>query len=91
MYNNKYIKTKIKIYDNRINTNFQDNKLPQGNECCTCLSVILLDSVVKIYNDHYPQIFLEQCRYAVKKLVNAINEEINLDESGDESNESDEY
>ena len=30
------------------------------NECCTCLSVILLHSVVKINKDYYPQIFLEK-------------------------------
>ena len=59
MYDNKYIKTKIKIYDNKIKTNFNGNKTTEDNEYCTCLSVILLDSVVKIDNDYYPQIFLE--------------------------------
>ena len=63
MYNNKYIKTKIKIYNNRINTNFENNKIPENNEYCTCLSVILLDSIVKIENDYYPQIFLEESEY----------------------------
>ena len=29
VYNNKYIKTKIKIYNNRINTNFHGNKIPK--------------------------------------------------------------
>ena len=41
--------------------------MPEGNECCTCLSMISLDSVVKINNDYYPQIFLEECKYAIKK------------------------
>ena len=89
MSNNKYIKTKIKIYNNRVSTNFQGNKIPKDNECCACLSVTLLDSVVKIDNDYYPQIYLEECKYAVKnkKIMNTINEELNLDESDDESNE----
>ena len=97
MYNDKYIKTKIKIYNNQTNTNFKDNKIPEDNEYCTCLSVILLHSVIKIDNDYYPQIILEECKYAVKKekIMNAINEELDLDESDDESgndksNESDE-
>ena len=62
-------------------------KMPEYNECCTCLFVILLDSVVKINIDYYPQIFLEECKYAItqKKIIDSINEELNLDESDDET------
>ena len=93
MYNDKYIKTKIKIYNNRIITNFQDNQIPKDNEYCICLSVILLDSVAKIDKGYYPQIFLEECKYIVKKenVKNTINEELDLDESyNDKSDESNE-
>ena len=31
VYNDKYIKTKIIIYNNRINTNLQSNKTPRNN------------------------------------------------------------
>ena len=95
VYNDKYIKTKRKIYDNRTNTNFQDNKIPQDDEYFTCLSVTLLDSVVNA-DKKYPQIFLEECKYAIQKKKKYINEELNLDESdndesdNDKSNESDE-
>ena len=55
--------------------------------------MILQDSVVIIDKKYYPQIFLEECKYTVekKKIINVINEEINLDESDDDgkSNESD--
>ena len=54
MYNDKYIKTKIKIYIHRINTNLQGNKIPEDNKHCTCLSVLLLDSVIQIDSDYYP-------------------------------------
>ena len=47
VYDNKYIKTKIKIYNNRINTNFHGNKTREENEYCTCLSVILLILLLK--------------------------------------------
>ena len=46
MYHAKYIKTKIKIYNDRVYTNFQHDKIPKYNEYCACLSVILLDSVL---------------------------------------------
>ena len=45
MYNDKYIKTKIKIHNNSTYTTFQYDKIPKDNEYCTCLSVILLDSI----------------------------------------------
>ena len=67
VYNDKYIKIKIKIYNYRINTNFQGNKIPKDNECCACLSVVLLDSVVNVDKKYYAQIVLEECKYAVKK------------------------
>ena len=40
VYNNKYIKTRIKMYNDRVYTNFQHNKIPKGNEYCVCSSVI---------------------------------------------------
>ena len=90
MYNNKYIKTKIKIFNDTVYTNFQHNKIPKDNEYCACLSVILLDSIfVNSNKEYYPQIFLEECKYATKdrKIVNAINEDLKLNESDDESDD----
>ena len=71
-------------------TNFQHNKIPKDNKYCACLSVILVDSTfVNSNKKYYPQIFLEECKYAVKdrKIINAINEELKLNESDDESDE----
>ena len=48
LYNDKCIKTKITIYNDEVYTNFQNNKIPKDNEYFTCLSVILLDSVLLI-------------------------------------------
>ena len=94
VYNDKYIKTKIKIYNDRVYTNFQHNKISRDNEYCACLSVILLDSIfVNLNKKYYPQIFLEEYNYAGKniKIVNIINEDLELSESDDESHdESDE-
>ena len=45
--NDKYIKTKIKIYDGSVNTNFQGKKMPKEKAPCKSLSIIMLDSVVK--------------------------------------------
>ena len=76
-YNNKYINSKIKIYKNRIYTIFHYKKIPENIECFFSLSVTLLDSIV-VNTDKkcYPQIFLEECKYALekKKMMNTGNE-----------------
>ena len=62
MYNDKYIKTKIKVYSDRVYTNFQHKKIPKNNEYFACLSVILLDSIfVNSGKEYYPKILLEEC------------------------------
>ena len=43
----KYITTKIKMYEDRANTNFQGKKVPKENASYKCLSLIMLDSVIR--------------------------------------------
>ena len=45
--NDKYIKTKIKICAGSMITNFRSKKLPKEKVPCKCLSIIMLDSVIK--------------------------------------------
>ena len=47
--NDKYIKTKIKIYEDRVNTNFQGKKVPKENASYKCLSLIMLDYVIRVH------------------------------------------
>ena len=54
----KYIKTKLKIYGASVNTNFQDKKMPKEKAPCNCLSIIMLDSVIKAKKKFYPQTLL---------------------------------
>ena len=71
VHNDKYIKTKIKIYNEKVHTNFQHNKIPKDRKYCACLSIILLDSIfVDSDREQYPQIFLEECKYVIKDKNN---------------------
>ena len=45
--NDKYIKTKIKTYDCSTMTNFHNKKTPKERAPCKCISIIMLDSVIK--------------------------------------------
>ena len=76
----KYIKTKIKMYGDRVNTNFQGKKVPKENASYKCLSLILLDSVIRANKKFYPQALLEECKYVIRnnKMENLINNDLSL-------------
>ena len=67
VYNEKYLKAKIKSYNGKINTNFHNNKIPKEASQFICLSVIFTDSVFRTGTNYYPQVFLEECKYVVKE------------------------
>ena len=90
--NDKYIKTKIKMYEDRVNTNFQGKKVPKEDASYNCLSLFVLDSVIRISKKYYPQTLLEECKYVIRKnkMENLINHDLDLSSSDNETdNESD--
>ena len=84
----KYIKTKIKAYAGSIITNFHNKKMPKEKAPCKCLSIIMIDSVIKANKKYYPQTLLEECKYAQEKIKieNSINEDFEDSESDSDSN-----
>ena len=64
----KYIKTKI-IYAGSVITNFH-KKVPKEKIPCKCLSIIMLDAVIKANKKYYPQTLLEERKYTKKKDKN---------------------
>ena len=58
VYNKKYLKSKVKSYNRKINRNFHNNKIPKEGSEFTCLSVILIDFVFRTGNNYYTQRFL---------------------------------
>ena len=80
----KYINTKLKSYRDKINLG---NKIPKENISCKCLSLIMLGSVMRVNKKYYPQIFLEECKYEIKKnkMENVINDDLNPSSSNSES------
>ena len=85
----KYIKTKIKLYEGNVDTNFQGKRIPTENTPCKCLSLVMLDSVIKVNEKDYLQTLLEKCKYKIKKnnMKNNINDDFDsslFDESDNE-------
>ena len=83
----KYIKTKIKIYAGSVITNFHNKKMPKEKAPCKCLSIIMLDSVIKANKKYYPQTLLEECKYVQEKIKieNLIDDDLEKSESDSDS------
>ena len=79
-----YLVAKLKIF-NKINiTTFTNNAIPIEQDHYICIPVIDIDTVLKIDKKAYPQAYLEQFKYKLKKrkIVNYIDDEI-IDEDSD--------
>ena len=88
--NDKYIKTKIKIYAGSMITNFQSKKMPKEKAPCKCLSIIMLDSVIKAKKKYYPQTLLEEYKYEQGriKIENLIDDDLEKNESDESGSET---
>ena len=80
----KYLVAKFKIFDRINRTTFTNNAIPTERNHYICIPAIDIDSVLKIDKIAYPQAYLEQCKYKLKKRnhVNFIDDEI-IDEDSD--------
>ena len=65
---NKYIIAKLKIFKNMNMTTFTNNTILEKNTHYTCISAIDIDSVLKIDKKSFPQAYLKQCKYKLKKI-----------------------
>ena len=91
VYSNKYIKAKIKIYKDKVNTIFQGKKVHKENTSCKCLSLIILGSFIRLNKKYYPQTLLEERKYETKetKMESLINDDLNLSSFDESENEID--
>ena len=70
--------------------------MPKEKAPCKCLSIIMLDSVIKANKKYYPQTFLEECKYMQEeiKTENYIDEDLEKSDSNAETKsdiDNDEY
>ena len=87
----KYIATKTKTYAGSIITNLHNKKMPKEKAPCKCLSIIMIDSVIKSNKKYYPQTLLEECKYTQEKIKieNYINDDLeDIDSDSDPNNET---
>ena len=46
---------------------FLSDKIPKENVHYTCITCITIDSVMRMEKKFYPQVYLEECKYKMKK------------------------
>ena len=87
----KYVKTTIKLYRDKLNTNFQGKRMPKENAPYKCFSLIMLDSVIRVSKKHYPQTLLQECKYEIKKnkMENLVNDDLDLSSPNETDCDSD--
>ena len=71
-------------------TNFHNKEMPKEKAPCKCLSIIMLDSVLKANKKYYPQTFLEEYKYVQDKIKtkNYIDENLKLELDSDSNDET---
>ena len=66
VYEYKYLKAKVREFDGAIKT-FFSVMICQKNMHYTCIACITIDSVLRINKKNHPQVYLEECKYKIKK------------------------
>ena len=87
IYEQKYLKAKVREYDGVIKTNLLGNGAPKENTHYTCIAFVTIDSVMKTEKKNYLQVYLVECNYNIKKIKMSrfINAELELSDSDSDS------
>ena len=72
VYDEKYIKTKVKTFNEVVNVIFSDNEIPKERIHYTCLAAMNIDSVMRTDKKNYPQVYLEGVKKKIKKKIKKI-------------------
>ena len=90
LYDEKYIKTKVGEFDCVVKTNFLGDEVPKDDMHYTCIACITIDSVMRMEKKNYPQVYLEECKYKIKKIQMSrfINTELESDSDSEPDSES---
>ena len=62
VYDEKFIKAKVKEFSGVIKTNFLGDEIPKESMYYACIACITIDSVMRMRKKNYPQVYLEECK-----------------------------
>ena len=81
VFDQTYVKAKVREFEGVIKTNSLGYEIPKENTHYACITCVTIDSVMKIEKKNYLQVYLEECKYKVKKIQMSrfINAELDSD------------
>ena len=68
VYDEKYEKARVREFNGVIKTNFLSDEISREGVYYACIACIIIDSVMKMKKINYPQVYLEECKYKIKKI-----------------------
>ena len=85
VYDQKYIKGKVKEFNGVVNRNFWGGNVRKEGVGHICIACISIDSVMKMEKENYPKVYLEECKYKIMKIKMSgfIDVELESDSSSD--------
>ena len=89
VYDEKYIKAKIREFNSVIKTNFLGHEVSKENEHYTCIARITTDSIMRTEKKNYQQVYLEKFKYKLKKTKATKFIEAELESESESELESD--
>ena len=89
IYDDKYIKTKVKTFNSMINTFFLGSKIPRERNHYIYIAAIYIHFVLKVDKKNYPQVYLEQCKYKIKRIKPIYFNNAKVDLSSDDLDDLD--
>ena len=89
IYDDKYIKTKVKTFSSMINTFFLGRRIPRERNHYIYIPAICIHFVLNVDKKNYPQVYLEQCKYKIKRIKLIYFNNAKVDLSSDDSDDLD--
>ena len=68
VYDQTYIKAKVREFDGVIKTNFLGDGVTKENMHYACIACITINSVMRMEKKNHPRVYLEECKYRAKKI-----------------------
>ena len=68
VYDETYIKAKVRKFGDVIKANFLGDEVPKENVHYACIACITIDSVMRLEKKNYPETYLEEYKYKIKKI-----------------------
>ena len=78
VYDDRWIKTKIRTYSNKVYTNFLGFNVAEDDIECEPFTIIFVDSLLIYCKKYYFQVYSDKCPYKIvnKQKINYLDENL---------------